>query len=494
MSSTQDKYTGAVVATGAGVNVTATNGTLAIGGATATNGSANFTVVNGDMTVTGNLTANQGDIKLQSNDVAGKITFSNATVSATSTLQANGGRVVVSTNGAPTPPLTQGTAPGGLTVTTSNAGHIFFNDNSIALAGSNNSVSANGGVVILDGAAAGAISVQGDVLISATGQAPKLNNLDLTNNVGVTGNIVSLQNQGWLLGTLTVDGSGTATAGNVVLAPINIAAGGVTSIDIPVNVTLTGENFGAANAINVTSGVADVIIGGTVEFTTAGSFGVISTTQMVQLSGLLVSAGSLTLNTLGLNNSGNLTASTGSINVNSTGALSIAGTGNISAAGGTVGLSAAIGAISVSGTQTVSGNLALSAASASGAVNVAAGAGFSVSGNLSANTRSILNDGGLTAANISASSPAGLAIAGSGAWTATAAGGNVSLSALSGNLNFNVDQTFNTGAAGSGSLLLSSPVVPSARWAGWTLSRQVRSESIPRCWTTRAPLLHKMVP
>jgi hypothetical protein len=248
------------------------------------------------------------------------------------------------------------------------------------------------------------------VFISVTGKGPQLTSLDLS-SAGTTSTIVGYQSAGWLLGQLTTTG-GVASGGSVVVTPVNFN-GNLSGFNIPTNVTLTAADFTGSNPISVTS-VNPTVINGLMQYTTANSNGIITSTTKVQVGGSLTSTGSLTVTTPELSGAGSITATAGSVTVNGSAAgLLVSGSGNISAAtpGAAVNLIASAGNLSFTSTKNITGDLNLSATA--GSVSISNGVTLTGSGNIGITSPAVSNLGTINATgNITAQSSAGLNVTG----------------------------------------------------------------------------------
>src|SRR5262249_6949165 len=131
--------------------------------AVTSNGSGSFTAQGGNISVlaSGNISVAAGDLTLQSQSSSsgtGSITFGdNATISASSTVAATGGRIIATIGALPVSVApTVGTAPGSSasdwSVSLPNSaagGNIFYGANGVSLNGSTgSSATINGGVII----------------------------------------------------------------------------------------------------------------------------------------------------------------------------------------------------------------------------------------------------------------------------------------------------------------------------------------------------------
>ncbi|MBX9879269.1 MAG: hypothetical protein K2Y22_12490, partial [Candidatus Obscuribacterales bacterium] len=263
------------------------------------------------------ISINNGNLLLQNNDtVDGTIYLgTNSTFSLTSTLGDIFGNVYIVLGNVPTSPVT-GSTPPNMNI----YGSPYFGTNSITSNAPVNSISAPSSTVIFNtgSAAATAITVDGNVRIESDveGTAGSLASLDLTDPFTVN-YLVLLQEQAVIGGTLVVT-NGIATGGNVILAPTNLPTS-LTAYNIPDNVTVTMQGFTGSDFVTIdisgASTSSQAILAGTHEFTGAGAVGQIEVTStqtgpafLVNSTGLLTSAGNLSLSAPSVTNEGSITS------------------------------------------------------------------------------------------------------------------------------------------------------------------------------------------
>ena len=225
---------------------------------------------------------------------------------------------------------------------------------------------------------------------------------------------------------LTVNSKGNVTGGSFTLLPGNIDPIQIFGFNIPQKVTFTGQDFAATSPITVNS-LNNAVIGGVVNFSTAGSQAVINSLTPVVVSGQLTSSGGLSVNLLGsaanssFTNSGSVTASAGSFTLQGAAGLTVNGSGTYATGNNAVFqaltgnlniLPTGTGTLAVSGVNSSGGNLELYALN--GQVNVNSGATVTASGTMGVYTGVLNNQNAITSVGaFSAAGANGLAIYGS---------------------------------------------------------------------------------
>ena len=377
---------------------------------------------------------------------------------------------------------------------------IFLGVNNINAEG-NNTMTANGGLIILNTSpeGAGAITLGSNANINATAPGPTvINSLDLSNSIAV-GVIQALQASGTVSGTLTTlsttyDAYGNAiltTSGNVVAANTaltpTITAVNILSGDTATLSGYTGGTSGTPLNVNLTSSSStqSFEVSGALQFTGTGiSPAVVVTTNLgntsslvqVNAGGSITSTGSLTVNAQGgmvvngtlnassltlqttANNGGismassssgaNLTATSGSVNLTTQGSGSIMQTGAYTAiAAGTVNLSSAGGSIGSTGNNIMTATSELS-------VNAGGSAFVTNNGALTVNQSAAGNQLEITTTGSNAGiTTAGTLTASTGLLQLAASGNIVVNNVLSGD-----SLTLQTNSASNGSITLNTEV------------------------------------
>ena len=399
---------------------------------------ANSTIESTSSTITLNeISTTNGSINLGSN-----VTISGLTTSS----PVNNNEVIIAIGTIPTTG-TNTTAPGNITVNKYNSGLAYFGANGISATSPTNTINVNGLNVLFNGSSTTtAITLGGSDVINA-GLQTVINSLDLTQS-SVTTNILSLQTSGILGGTLTVNGSGVATGGNIIANPLFVNLSNLTAENIPSGVTLELSNFTLLTNITVNlssaSTTGSATINGTQEFisTNGGSVGNIdvnSTSSFnpsltIGTGGKLTSDGSLnvqindndtsTSNTNGFANNGSVISSDNiSISTNSsisTNISNIYNNGSITSTNGSVDLNANLDNAITQSTGTTALITANSVNFTSYKGNIGSGTtSMSIdTGNLSVNSQAtvFINDTASSTLNLNASN------LGSSAFNLTAAG------------------------------------------------------------------------
>lgn len=139
--------------------------------------------------------------------------------------------------------------------------------------------------------------------------------IDLTNS-SITADLLRLQSAGMLHGQLTITG-GTATGGSLILEPQTMMAAGLSSLNIPTNVTVTNAAFSASSSTVVVGGNVSNI-GGTMAFTTTGSVGSANIGGMLNNSGAFTVGGGPGTSAVSV---GSIITGNGSLTVNPGGML-----------------------------------------------------------------------------------------------------------------------------------------------------------------------------
>jgi hypothetical protein len=162
-----------------------------------------------------------------------------------------------------------------------------------------------------------------------------ITNFDLS-NAGTTTQFQTWLDEGRLIGNLTVNGSGVATAGTIKLQPLNYGTLG--AFNITSGVTVQNSGFGTSNTVTISMSSGSAVIGGLFEFLGGtSSTGNISSNVAVQVNGTLRGTGGLNLraSAVRVGALGIITSLAGSTTVN---AGTIANSGLINATyGGTTG-------------------------------------------------------------------------------------------------------------------------------------------------------------
>ena len=316
------------------------NANISVSNVRTDNGQIDITTSGGEVRVLTNtvVAANGGDLLLQTTDlVGGTITLeANARLYAFSPVGGSGNvTIVVGPIPVPGFPL----PPANVVVNASNGGQSFFGANSITALAPNNNINVDTKSVVFDtnGRPATAIQLNGGVTINATPFRTVVTSLDLTNAATVA-ELQAMQASGYIGGNLIASG-GVATGGDVIVTPANLDVF-LRSENIPAGVTLTMQDFQAANPVRISitncSTCQQVIINGTHDFSaTVGvsdAFLVVSSKAVPNLSigtsGTLGSDGNLTVD---LSGSALLQGQTSAAND-----LTVRAFGNISASLGNV--------------------------------------------------------------------------------------------------------------------------------------------------------------
>lgn len=405
------------------------------------------------------LSAPIGDITLVVSDTVNGSIFVNQDVTMTASSSSTKGNIYITIGPVPSNPVAN-TPPTNMTVNASNGGLAYWGNNNITsnLKGATgNTVNVNGSDVVFNTGtrSASAITLDGNVVLNATGNKGIIDSLDFT-NPAVVARIIALQARGLVGGTLQTSG-GIATGGNAIfsatnfLSPSNPEYAALTAENIPVNVTATFNSLANPLAFSLTSGstTKQVLISGTHQF--IGGTNTIDITASASLTGpafvvntggLLSSNGTLSVNADTMRNTGTVTG----ITVNFTGStdLNFGGTGTVNAT--TTNFTASNGILGfVRSTQTMSGAANLTANN----ISIDTLSTISTTGNLSLvtpaalingtllvngnnNTLSISNDGGLSITGL----PQRIANLGTnGAITLAATGNTLTINST----NFKVD-------------------------------------------------------
>ncbi len=465
---------GGMLSGSTGIALVSTAGSLSVSQSTITgnisgSSSGNYSVTTASGTLTaGNITVTDGDLILRNDDLTnGRIIFgSGTTISATGNSATVGGRIIATLGSEPQPPV-PGTAPtSGWTAASFGGGNIFYGTTSVSLGvTTGNSANVNGGVLIFNSSSANGISLGGNVTINITGIAPTISNLDL-NNTTTVNTIIGLQNSGRLSGTLTSDG-GAATGGDVVLQPANFQPTGLSSLNIPANITVTHDTFTASspitlNTATITNGGILQSTGGELVFTTTGNLTLDSTGSFDPNGGGIAftsSGGSITV-------SQNTVVGSGTFSLTGQTGLTLGGTINatsVNGPGGNVTLSSPAGSINsvwdINSSGVTAGNVSITAGNiiSIGTINASGvgGAGSTTSNGAAgaAGGNIMISSGGnITTGYLRAYGGGG---AGSGASTnldggTGGAGGTVSVSTTGGGVTINGDVNVSGGGGGGG--------------------------------------------
>ncbi len=372
------------------VDIQKAGSTLNLGSMEATAGSITITLGSSASTIRvlggAGLSATEGNIILENDNVSsGSIILEeNSQLGAVST-GSTVGKVIIVMGPPPGSPLT-GSTPANTVVNSTNGGVAYFGTNSISDQAPTNTITVDGGHVIFntDTAASSAILLGGNVAISSTqsGSGPVLivlDSLDLTDPAITTAIQTNITN-GFILGSLTVNGGGVATGGTITLDP-SVLAPTLTGENIPANVTVELKGFLSGNPLDIsvtaTSYTNQVIISGThafiVDASPSDAFINVTSDQtspyiVIASGGILSSDAALTVTANGsMSLGGNVTAgttlsmSTTANNGNIAIASTLTGTTSVSlSAHGTGSITQTSGSISTTGTlslTTAGGNI-----------------------------------------------------------------------------------------------------------------------------------------
>ena len=266
-----------------------------------------------------NIDALNGSVIIDdTNTVSGSITIgSNVNINGYQVNQpSNNNEVVMAIGNIPTS-FNNSIVPANVVVNNTNGANVYFGTNNIIASAPVNTINANTYNVVFSGSSSSTpITLSGGVVINAQ-PGLYIPSLDLTKSFVAT-SLVNLQSSGLIGGTLTLNSSGVATGGNVILTPQDYV-GNLSAMNIPTNVTLTLNGFTNSNPVNVNlsnaSTTQQVIINGIEQFITSGggSLGQININStlsspnqpLLLINGSLTSDGSLNVNVMGNINVGN---------------------------------------------------------------------------------------------------------------------------------------------------------------------------------------------
>ncbi|MBX9770581.1 MAG: hypothetical protein K2X29_04380, partial [Candidatus Obscuribacterales bacterium] len=225
------------------------------------------------------LNAIGGDLILHAaNPASGFIAIgANASLNAASTAVGSGN---VGLFVGPIPQLFGAPAPANINVNETNGGQALFTFTGITASAPNNTINADGKVVVLSSNGR-PLTLGGGVTLNARPVSHYLNSLDLT-NPEIISQVQALVAAGVIQGSITVS-AGVVTAGNITIPQANLIGGiGVASINIPnaVVVNLNGSwQPTSPLVVNVgtcgTCSNQDIQIGGTLAFTGTVNTGVV---------------------------------------------------------------------------------------------------------------------------------------------------------------------------------------------------------------------------
>ncbi len=260
-----------------------------------------------------NIDALNGSVIINdTNTVTGSITIgSNVNITGYQVNQpSNNNEVIMAIGNIPTS-FNNSQIPANVVVNNINGANVYFGTNSITASAPVNTINANTYNVVFSGSSSSTpITLSGGVIINAQ-PGLYIPSLDLTQSFVAT-SLVNLQSSGLIGGALTLNNSGVAIGGNVILTPQDYISN-LSAMNIPAGVTLTLNGFTNSTPVNVNlsnaSTTQQVIINGIEQFITSGggssgqlniSSSLSSPNQpLLLINGSLTSDGSLNVDVMG---------------------------------------------------------------------------------------------------------------------------------------------------------------------------------------------------